>query len=432
MFDETKNKSDKKGISRRRFIQGTAAIVAAPAILKYTRSYAANPVIKIGYVSPQTGPLAGFGEADDYTLTTLRKIFAGGIKAGNGKTYSVEIIAKDSQSNPNRAAEVASELILKDKVDIITAASTPDTTNPVADQAELNGVPCITSDCPWQPYFFGRGGKPDKGFEWTYHFFWGLEDVIGAFLALWGTSGAAKSVGGLFPNDADGNAWGDKELGFPKPLAANGFKLVDPGRYQPLTQDFSAQISAFKNAGVEIVTGVMIPPDFANFWSQAAQQGFKPKVVTVGKALLFPSVINSLGDRGNGLTTEIWWSPNHPFKSSLSGESAKTLADGYTKATKRPWTQPIGFRHAMFEVAADVIKRCADMDDSKAILSAIKSTKLSTIVGTVDWSKGPVKNVSKTPLVSGQWQKAGNTLELVITNNQTAPEIPVTGKLKLL
>ena len=67
----------------------------------------------------------------------------------------------------------------------IVASATPDTTNPVADQAEVNEVPCITTNCPWQPYFFGRKGDPAKGFTWTYHFFWGLEDVIGAFLALW-------------------------------------------------------------------------------------------------------------------------------------------------------------------------------------------------------------------------------------------------------
>ena len=76
-----------------------------------------------------------------------------------------------------------------------------------------------------------------------------------------------------------------------------GYTLVDPGRYQPLSDDFSAQISAFKDAGCEIVTGNMIPPDFANFWSQSAQQGFNPKIVTIGKALLFPSVIESLGER---------------------------------------------------------------------------------------------------------------------------------------
>ena len=230
-------------------------------------------MIRVGHVSPQTGPLAGFAEADPYIIGEIQKIFAGGIE-NNGQSYSVEIITKDLQSNPNRAAEVASELILSNEVDIITAASTPDTTNPVADQAEVNEVPCITTDCPWQPYFFGRNGDPATGFEWTYHFFWGLEDVIAAFVALWEQSGAEKNVGGLFPNDADGNAWGDPERGFPPALKAAGFALTDPGRYQPLSQDFSAQISAFKAAGNAIVTGNMIPPDFAAFWAQAAQQGF--------------------------------------------------------------------------------------------------------------------------------------------------------------
>src|SRR5262249_55821751 len=161
------------------------------------------------------------------------KLLAKGIQSG-GRTYPVQIISKDSQSNGARAAEVASELILRDKVDLIVGASTPDTTNPVADQAEVNEVPCVTTDCPWQPYFFRRKADPKKGFEWTYHFFWGLEDVIAAFVALWNSAPTNKTVGGLFPNDADGNAWGDKERGFPPELAKAGFKLVDPGRFQPL------------------------------------------------------------------------------------------------------------------------------------------------------------------------------------------------------
>ncbi len=421
----------KRFTTRRRVLGGLAAGVAAPAILRSTRAYAQSPTLKVGFVTPSTGPLAGFAEADDYILEGLRTHFAGGIE-NNGKSYQIEIIKKDSQSNPNRAAEVAAELILDDEVDIITAAATPDTTNPVADQAEINEIPCITTDAPWQPYFFGRGGNPAEGFAYTYHFFWGLEDIIANFTGLWNDSGVAKKVGGLFPNDADGNAWGHPELGLPAPLAAQGFELTDPGRYQPLTDDFSNYISAFKDAGCEIVTGVMIPPDFGTFWSQAAQQGFQPKVATVGKALLFPSAIEALGDRGVGLSSEIWWSPNHPFNSSLTGISARDLAAGYSSATGRPWTQPIGFKHALFEVVADVIGRAEDLEDVDAVSAAIAATNIDTIVGTVNWSAGPVPNVTKTPLVSGQWQDNGNGVELVITNNAQAPEIPVGGELKLL
>ena len=420
-----------KHATRRQLLGGMAASLAAPAMLASGRAYAANPTIRIGHVSPRTGPLAGFAEADEFVLQGIEAAFSAGIE-NNGKTYGVEIISRDSQSNPNRAAEVAADLILGEEVDLIVAASTPDTTNPVADQAEINEVPCITTDCPWQPYFFGRNGNPAEGFQYTYHFFWGLEDVIGNFLDLWENSGAAKTVAGLFPNDADGNAWGHPELGFPKPLAESGFTLSDPGRYQPLNDDFSNYIAAFKDAGCEIVTGNMIPPDFATFWSQAAQQDFRPKVVTIGKALLFPSVIESLGDRGDGLTSEIWWTPSHPFNSSLTGDSARSLADGYSNATGRPWTQPIGFKHALFEVVADVIGRSADLEDPDANLEAIRATSVSTIVGDVDWSQGPVPNVTKTPLVAGQWQKQGDGFELVVTTNTFAPQIPLGGSLKLL
>ena len=72
----------------------------------------------------------------------------------------IEIIQKDSQSNPNRAAEVATELIEKDGVKLLLGKDTPDTTNPVADQAELNGVPCITNDCALAALFLWSWRQP--------------------------------------------------------------------------------------------------------------------------------------------------------------------------------------------------------------------------------------------------------------------------------
>jgi len=390
----------------------------------------AGRTIKLGYVSPKTGPLAGFGEADDFILGGARTAFKDGLKIGD-KSYPIDIKVKDSQSDPNRAAQVATELINTDQVDVMLVASTPETTNPVADQCEANGVPCISTVAPWQPWFFGRKGDPAKPFKWTYHFFWGLEDIIAVFEDMWGQVPNDKVVGALWPNDGDGNAWGDPKQGFPPALKSQGYKIVDPGRYQNQTDDFSSQISKFKDAKADIVTGVPIPPDFTNFWKQASQQGFKPKIASVGKALLFPSSVEALGDIGNGLSSEVWWTPSHPFKSSLTGATAKQLADEYTTQTSKQWTQPIGFVHALFEVAADAIKRAGNVDDKQALADAIKATNLDTIVGKLAWSGQPVPNVAKTPLVGGQWRKGSNyPYELVIVSNKDHEEIPKVGALE--
>jgi branched-chain amino acid transport system substrate-binding protein len=405
---------------------------AAAALITTTGVAFAADTIKIGYVSPQTGPLAPFGEADKWVIEQMKAAFKDGLSVG-GKKYAVEIILKDSQSNPNRAGEVASDLILKDKVALILTAGTPETANPVSDVCELNELPCVSSVAPWQPWFFGRKGDPAKGFNFTYHIFWGLEDVIGNFTNGWNSVKTNKKVGGLFPNDGDGNAWGDKERGFPKPLSAMGYGLTDPGRFQNGTQDFSAQIAAFKKDNVEIVTGVVIPPDAKTFLTQARQQGFKPKVITLGKALLFPGAIEALGDLGDGLTTEVWWSPSHPFASSLTKQSAKDLAAAYEASTGKQWTQPIGFAHGLFEVAVDALKRAKSVKAAD-IRDAIAATSMKTVVGDVKWGgQGPFKNVSKTPLVLGQWNKGKkHNYDLVIVNNQAAPAIPVGGKLRLM
>jgi branched-chain amino acid transport system substrate-binding protein len=388
--------------------------------------------IKIGYVSPKTGPLAGFGEADDYILGDLKATFGSKVVIG-GVSHQIEVVAKDTASSPDTASQVAQNLILNDKVDLIVVASTPETTNPVSDQCEAAGVPCISTVAPWQPFFLARQKDPAKPvpFNWSYHFFWGLEDIIAVYLDMWNGVSTNKIVGGLFPNDGDGNAWG---ANFPAPFAAAGYTLKDPGRFEDGAQDFTAQITAYKNANAEILTGVPIPPDFTNFYKQATQQGFKPKAASIGKALLFPSSVEALGTLGEGLSSEVWWSPTHPFKSSLTGATAQALADGYTTASGKQWTQPIGFAHALFEVALDALNRTTNIDDKGAIRDAIKATSLNTIVGKVDWTTGtPFPNISKTPLVGGQWRKSTGTkfaYDLVIVSNKDHPEIPA-GDTKL-
>jgi branched-chain amino acid transport system substrate-binding protein len=178
---------------------------------------------------------------------------------------------------------------------------------------------------------------------------------------------------------------------------------------------------------------VVIPPDAKTFLTQARQQGFKPKVITLGKALLFPGAIEALGELGYGLSTEVWWTPSHPFTSSLTKQSAKALAQAYETDTKKQWTQPIGFAHALFEVAASALSRAKSLKAGD-VRDAVAATAIDSVVGPVKWGgQGPFKNVSKTPLVLGQWVKGSKyKVELVIVNNEAAKNIPTGGTLKLL
>ena len=173
-------------------------------------------IIKIGYVSPQTGPLASFAESDAFNIQAFLATEAGA---------NFEVIVKDSQSNPNRAAEVAKELISRDEVNLILVASTPETTNPVCSIAEQEEIPVISTVAPWQPWFIGQQGNPGdpaswQEFDYVYHFFWGLEDNIATFMNMWAMADTNKKVGALWPNDGDGNAWASPEVGMPPALAA--------------------------------------------------------------------------------------------------------------------------------------------------------------------------------------------------------------------
>jgi branched-chain amino acid transport system substrate-binding protein len=403
-----------------------ASAIALPWMFQTGR--AAGRPIKIGMVSPQTGPIAAFGEADQWVLAEAKKTLAQGITVA-GEQHPVEILYRDSQSNPNRASEVTVQLINRDKVDIVIGSSTGDTVVPVADQCELAGVPCITADDPWEDFFFGRKGNPAKGFEWTYHFFWGFGMVANLFADMWLSMPTNKKVGLMLTNDQDGIAASDKEHGIAVTFRKKGLEVVDLGLYPPLSDDFNAQIGQLKANNCEIACGIFNPPQFAIFWTQCAQQGYRPKIMTPPKALLFPTAVEALGARGEGTSTEVWWSQHHPYKSGLTGQTAQQFCDAYTAATGKQWTQPIGFKHANIEVAIDALKRAKKLEPA-AIRDAIAETNYNSLVGPITWkgggAKNPVPNVCTTPLVGGQWKK-GKKFKYDLHNvyNKTAPDIPL-------
>ena len=128
-------------LDRRALVKGALASgagLAATAV--FAPAVHAAKTLKLGYVSPQTGPLAAFAEADNFVISNFTNTMRGGLKIGND-SYPIEVVVKDSQSNPNRAADVARELIVANKIDLMLVASTPETTNPVSTMCEVEEMP---------------------------------------------------------------------------------------------------------------------------------------------------------------------------------------------------------------------------------------------------------------------------------------------------
>ncbi|MEU4508419.1 ABC transporter substrate-binding protein [Nonomuraea wenchangensis] len=422
------------GMNRRSFLSavglGAAAVGGAPLLsacggLKGTGA-SSSDVLKIGYVSPQTGALAGFATADNFVVKQVTEALRGGFTAG-GRKRTVEIIVKDTQSNPNRATEVTRQLINSDKVDLIVGSSTPDTTNPVADQCEANGIPNVTTIAPWEAWWNGRGGKDGEGFKYTTLFFFGMQEFADCFFPMWERMEVGnKNVAALWPNDTDANAF---RQGLGPMITKAGYEVVDGGAYQNGVTDFSSQIAKFKSSEAELFTCTPIPPDFQTFWKQARQQGFKPKLATVAKVMLFPSEAEALGQLASNIATDFWWSPAHPYKSTLDGKTAQQLAEDFA-ATGKQWTQALGSVYSLFEIAVQAFKNAGDPKDRDDVADKLRTMKINCMSGDLDFTAGPKPGIALQHPVGGQWRKGTKfPWDVAIVDNTPNKAVPIGGDL---
>jgi branched-chain amino acid transport system substrate-binding protein len=425
-------------LSRRALLRGAGAGAAAVGAgwmldacssgLK-SGSSSSGKKITIGFVTPLTGPLAGFAVSDNYIVDTIRKTqkFSKGIKVGS-KTYDVNIVVADSQSDTNRASQVAKQLITTNKADMILVTSTPEVTNPVASVCESQGVPCVSTVVPWESWYFGRGAKEGTTFQYTTMFFFGLKEFGDTFIPMWDRIPNNKKVAEMFPNDADGTAF---RQGWPPLMQPKGYTPVDGGAYADGTTDYTAMIGKFKSEDCQIYVNGPLPPDFNVFWKQAAQQGYKPKLATVAKVLLFPADVVALGDLVLNIATDAWWTPTMPYQSSLTGQSAKDLGAAFTQKTGKQWVQALGSSYSLFEVAYNAFKGASDPHDHDEVAAQLRSMKYEGMSGSLDFTTGPVPGVAIVKPAGVQWKKGTDKFpfDLVVVDNSANKNAPIAGDL---
>lgn len=416
-----------KGIGISALAAGSTGLLSACGGLKGSGS-SSGSTLKIGLVSPQTGALASFAGSDNFVVDTVTEALKGGVTSG-GKKYSVEIVVKDTQSDPNRATDVTKQLINDDKVDIVVGSGTPDTTNPVADQCEASGIPNVTTIAPWEAWFFGRGKKEGESFKYSTLFFFGMKEFGETFFPMWDRMEVAnKNVACLWPDDTDANAFRN---GLSPLMVDAGYTPIDGGKYKDGATDYSAQIATFKESGAELFTCTPIPPDFQAYWKQAAQQQYRPKLATVAKVMLFPSEAEALGDLSNNIATDCWWAPTFPYKSSIDGTTAQQLADDFAEKSGKQWTQALGSVYSLFEIAVEAFKNADDPKDHDAVASYLQTMSYEGVSGPLDFGAGPVGGVAIQHPVGVQWRPSTKfPWEPIVVDNTPNKAIPVAGDLK--
>jgi branched-chain amino acid transport system substrate-binding protein len=427
----SQNANTQLGISRRGLLLGTGAAAIFGASLPLP-ARAASGSIKIGYISPRSGVLSGLLAGEDYMLSKVRAALQPGLTIG-GQTYDVEILDRDSQSNPTRAGELAKSLISQDRAGIILSTFTPEMINPVANVCEEAGVPGLFNMCPWEAFYFGRGGKPGQPspFKWTYLFSFGVAQFAQAYVSQWAKIETNKKVGVLFPNDQDGNGFRASILPL---LKEAGYTTVDAGPYENGAPDFSSQIGLFMKEHCEIFTTTCIPADFPVFWRQAALAGYTKivKIAQTTKSGMSAQEVAGMGALAHRLTSANAWHRDWPYKSPLTGLGGRDLTDGYEKATGNQWNLQLGVGMALFDAATEALKTSGAPNDKAAVAKAISTLKTETINGKVQFGAGPVPNVALMPIVSVQFVKAKSgpfKLDVVQTENAGDPDTAIGGEI---
>jgi len=130
-------------MNRRNALKSMAIAVSAGAILaagSLGAAWAANPVLKIGFVGVTSGPAAAWGTSNVRSMQTRAAWLneTGGVKIGD-TTYDIQIVTFDDQKDPKRAI-AGMEKMAQEGIHYVVGPNVDDGAAAVRPVAEQNGI----------------------------------------------------------------------------------------------------------------------------------------------------------------------------------------------------------------------------------------------------------------------------------------------------
>ncbi len=375
-------------------------------------------VIKIGYVSPVTGPLSHFSVGMDNTIKNVEaKMNEKGYDIG-GKHYTVKIVKGDSESDPVKAAEVATKLVQSDGCSILLGEWTPDTMNPVSEAAEKLKVPCIVDGGP--DISWTVAGPYDYSFACAMRYEKQVEEYFQAFEQM----DTNKKIGLVLDSSMDGVGM----LDLVKQKAdEHGYTIVNPDASELAQEgatDFTAIVQKIQGEGADIMLASLLGFQLSGLWANVDSLGYQPKFVILSKGMHFSSDVltltNAAGDCTGAYTCiETQWTREYPFTSSLLGKTAEELSADFEENVGEAPDVTIGWDYVFFDLIDQALKTTASTSSEDIVAALENIQNFDCIYGNLSCDE---EHVFETPITFGQWvpdEKWG--LHKVVTSCSSVP-----------
>lgn len=273
------------------------AIAVACLGLMGAAAQAAEP-LRIGLIATYSGPYADYGRQFDAGVALYLKEHGGKIA---GRT--VEIVKKDTAGPaPDAAKRIAQELIVRDKVSVLTGLDFSPNAYAVGAVAAQAKVPVVVMNAA------SSGITTSSPYVARVSF---TVQQMADPMARWMLKNGVKEAYTVVADYASGT---DAETAFKKAFTEGGGKVVGEVRTPMNNPDFSAYVQRIKDAKPQAVffffpSGVM-PPAFLKVWKERGMEEAGIKLFATGEAT-DDSYLQATGDVALGLVTAHHYSYAH-------------------------------------------------------------------------------------------------------------------------
>jgi branched-chain amino acid transport system substrate-binding protein len=342
-------------LTRRHLLAGTAAVLAAPAIVR-----AQGAALKVGVLLPRSGAQAGIGQ-DCFRGVEL----AGPILKDIGLP-DLQIMNADTETNVE-VARARAEKLIADGAQLLVGAFDSGQSTAIAQVAEQKGIPYVINIAAAPPI-------TEQGYKFVFRNFpvagTILNDAFANQKEIFEAAGTApKSVVFMHVNDTFGTAMAGG-IGGVMPRHNMPYTIKETISYDPTARDLSVEVAKAKATGAEALMMVSRLNDAILITRELVKQRWSPMaILSMGPGWYEDQYLKTLGKLADGpLSFVPWYDPTKKLTKALSGALGKKYPE-ISLNTNHVYT----FEALL--VAADAYKR-AGSADPKALADAIRATDI--------------------------------------------------------